>query len=234
MPRAKGVIRIDSDSTHGWQVRVYRHGKTYSKLFSDRKFGGPEKAFEEATRYRESLREEVNALPASTPQRRLIRHNKSNSTGVVGISRTYKRDRRGVKHDVYAVSWNPEPGVARGTSFSIKKYGEDTAFKLACKLRWEKMNEIYGERYPVPSYLDLYKQKQQVDETSKSRRANKASKDGQASSDGQTSSAGHASDGHRAKKAPWSGPTQPSTATKTKAERTGSPRLAGTSYRVTL
>ena len=163
MPRAKGVIRIDSDSTHGWQVRVYRHGKTYSRLFSDRKHGGREEAFEAAVAYREELESEVAALPEAAPRRRLIRRNKNNSTGVVGISRTYKRDRRGIKHEVYAVSWNPEPGVARGTSFSIKRYGEDTAFRLACELRWSKMKEIYGERYDVPSYLDLYRQKATVD-----------------------------------------------------------------------
>ena len=169
MPRAKGVIRIDSDSTHGWQVRVYRHGKTYSKLFSDRKLGGREKSFEAAARYREELEEEVSQLPEAAPRRRLIRRNRNNTTGVVGISRTYKRDRRGVRHEVYAVSWNPEPGVARGTSFSIKRYGEDTAFQLACKLRWEKMKEIYGDRYEVDSYLDLYRQKAAVDERAERR-----------------------------------------------------------------
>ena len=169
MPRSKGVIRIDSDSTHGWQVRVYRHGKTYSKLFSDRKHGGREEAFEAARAYRAELVEEVAALPAQPPARRLIRSNKNNSTGVVGISRTFKRDRRGIKHEVYAVSWNPEPGIARGTSFSIKRYGEDTAFRLACELRWKKMKEIYGDRYDVESYLDLYRQKASVDEHARSK-----------------------------------------------------------------
>lgn len=164
MPRAKGVIRIDSDSTHGWQVRVYRHGKTYSKLFSDRRHGGREEAFEAATDFRTQLEAEVAELPESAPRRRLIRRNKNNATGVVGISRTFKRDRRGVRHEVYAVSWNPAPGVARGTSYSIKKYGEDTAFKMACKLRWERMRDIYGERFETGSYLDLYRQKKAVDD----------------------------------------------------------------------
>ena len=163
MPRAKGIIRIDSDSTHGWQVRVYRHGKTYSRLFSDRKLGGREEAFEAAQTYRSTLEDEVEQMPPPPPRRRLVHRNRNNSTGVVGISRTYKRDRRGIRHEVYAVSWNPEPGVARGTSFSIKRYGEDTAFRLACKLRWERMKAIYGDRYDVRSYLDLYRQKEAVD-----------------------------------------------------------------------
>lgn len=163
MPRAKGIIRIDSDSTHGWQVRVYRHGRTYSRLFSDRRLGGPDPAFEAALAYRKTLEGEVDQLPPPPPRRRLVHRNRNNSTGVVGVSRTTKRDRRGVPHEVYAVSWSPEPGVARGTSFSIRRYGEDTAFRLACKLRWERMKAIHGDRYEVPSYLDLYRQKDAVD-----------------------------------------------------------------------
>ncbi|MGB3545295.1 hypothetical protein [Rubrivirga sp.] len=171
MPRAKGVIRIDSDSTHGWQVRVYRDGKTYSRLFSDRKCGGRDKSFEAAREYREKLLEEVAELPAAPKRRRLVTSNRGNTSGVVGISRTFKRDRRGVRHEVYAVSWNPEPGLARGTSFSIKRYGEDTAFRMACQLRWEKMKEIHGDRYDVPSYLDLYRQKGTVDDRAAERRS---------------------------------------------------------------
>lgn len=174
MPRAKGVIRIDSDSTHGWQVRVYRHGKTYSKLFSDRKCGGREEAFEKARAYRDELNAEVAAMPETAPRRRLILRNKGNTSGVVGISRTHKRDRRGVKHEVYAVSWNPEPGVARGTSFSIKRYGEEDAFRRACELRWNKMKEIYGDRYDIESPDVLIMQKSAVDDHASARKVNSA------------------------------------------------------------
>lgn len=167
MPRAKGVIRIDSDSTHGWQVRVYRHGKTYSRLFSDRKHGGRADAFEAARRHRERLAEAVAELPDAGPRRRLVAHGER---GVVGVSRAHKRDRRGVRHEVYAVSWNPEPGVARGTSFSIKRYGEEDAFRRACQLRWTKMKEIYGDRYEVESPDVLRRRKSDVDARAEARR----------------------------------------------------------------
>jgi hypothetical protein len=40
---------------------------------------------------------------------------------------------------------------------------------MACKLRWEKLKGIYGDRYEVPSYLDLYRQKAIVDEQARAR-----------------------------------------------------------------
>lgn len=59
----KGISRIDSTSTHGWFVRGYRNGKTYSKLFSDRKCGGKAKALNEARTYRDELLDELAAIP---------------------------------------------------------------------------------------------------------------------------------------------------------------------------
>ena len=169
--RAKGVIRIDGGSTHGWQVRVYRGGKTYSRLFSDLRCGGKDAAFEAAVAYRRRLADEVAELPAEPPARRLVRANTRNQTGVTGISRTVKRDRRGIAHEVYAVSWAPRPGVARSTSFAIKRWGEDTAFRLACQKRWTEMRAVHGARYPVASYLDLYRQKAAVDAQAEARNA---------------------------------------------------------------
>lgn len=165
----KGVVRIDGDSTHGWQVRVYRGGSTHSRLFSDGQHGGPEGAFAAAVAFRATLVDEVAALPAPPPVRRLISANRLNQTGVTGVSRTFKRDRRGVEHEVYAVSWAPAPGQARTTSFSIKRYGEDTAFRLACQRRWNEMKKAHGARYDVPSYLDLYRQKASVDALAEAR-----------------------------------------------------------------
>lgn len=167
--RPKGIVRIDGESTHGWQVRVYRGGKTFSRLFSDRAHDSREAAFEAALAYRAELAETVAAQPDPPPRRRLIRANYLNQTGVTGISRTVKRDRRGVEHEVYAVSWAPRPGEARSTSFSIKRYGEDTAFRLACQRRFDEMRRVHGARYPFASYLDLYRQKAAVDARAEAR-----------------------------------------------------------------
>lgn len=172
--RAKGVIRIDGGSTHGWQVRVYRDGQTFSRLFSDARHGSAEGAFEAAVAYREEKVRDLADQPATPRARHLVRANRLNQTGVTGISRTAKRDRRGILHEVYAVSWTPQPGVARSTSFSIKRYGEDTAFRLACQKRFNEMRAVHGARYSVESYLDLYRQKAAVDAQADAREARRA------------------------------------------------------------
>lgn len=140
----KGISRIDSGSTHGWFVRGYRNGKTYSKLFSDRKCGGKGKAHKLAKEYRDELTEELSAIPKMPRQRRIVFTDSRNTTGELGVSRTTKVGPNGTKHDCFSVSWRPEPGVQKCTSFSISKYGEKKAFKLAVEHRRKMMREIHG------------------------------------------------------------------------------------------
>jgi len=59
----KGISRIDSGSTHGWFVRAYKNGKTYSKLFSDGKWKGSEPALAAARQHRESLLDRLAKIP---------------------------------------------------------------------------------------------------------------------------------------------------------------------------
>ena len=165
--KSKNVYRVDGKYDHGYQVRVLRHGKMYSRLFSDNKYGGKKSTFRKAVAYRAKLIAEIDTMPGNGPRRLLVLHNKSNSSGVVGISRKYRHNSNS-RGEVYAISWYPEPGIRRGTTYSIKKFGEDTAFKMACKLRFEKMKEIHGDRYEVASYMELYRQKAAVDKKARS------------------------------------------------------------------
>jgi len=56
MPNAKhkDISRIDSESTHGWNVRVRFQGKTKCKLFSDKKYGNRNSALIIAISWRNS------------------------------------------------------------------------------------------------------------------------------------------------------------------------------------
>ena len=111
----KGISRIDSGSTHGWFVRGYRNGKTYAKLFSDRKNGGKGNAQKLAKEYRDALITELEAIPKKPRHRRIVTSDSRNTTGELGVSRTTKTGPNGTKHDCYSVSWRPEPGVQKCT-----------------------------------------------------------------------------------------------------------------------
>lgn len=142
--REKGISRIDSGSTHGWFVRAYRNGKTFSKLFSDRKMGSQEKAYEAAVAYRNSLHQQVSQMPREPRKRRLVLRDSRNKTGVIGVTRTARKLPNGTVTEAFSVSWRPAPGVQKCTSFSIRKYGEEGAFKRAVQHRLEKVEEAYG------------------------------------------------------------------------------------------
>ena len=141
----KGISRIDSGSTHGWFVRGYRNGKTFSRLFSDIKNGGREAALEKAREFRQQLQQKLEELPQEPRARRIVTRDARNSTGVLGVCKTRKKSPNGTMNECYSVSWRPSPGVQKCTSFSIRKYGEQKAFELAVEHRRKMLLEIHGE-----------------------------------------------------------------------------------------
>jgi hypothetical protein len=140
----KGISRIDSRATHGWFVRGYKNGKTFSKLFSDLKLGGNTKALDMATAYRDELHSKLEKIPKKERARRIVYRDSRNRTGVLGVCRFARRSSSGRVHERYSVTWRPKPGVEKATSFSIRKYGEKKAFRLAIAHRRRMLREIYG------------------------------------------------------------------------------------------
>ncbi len=142
----KGISRIDSNGTHGWYVRVYKNGKTYSKLYSDNKYNGKERALKFARKAREMAVETMRSIP-DEPVRRFVTSDKRNKSGVLGVSKTKKKLKSGRTVHYYQVTWSPKPGKLKNKQWSTLKYGEDKAFRLAVEFRDRVMREIYGERY---------------------------------------------------------------------------------------
>ncbi len=142
--KVRGISRIDSQNTHGWFVRVYNETVTYSKLFSDKKFGGQANAFDKAVAFRNALYNEVGK---QFPTRRVVRKDKRNKTGVIGVCRTRKRNASGSYNEFFSVSWSPEYGSHKCRMFSISKYGEEEAFRRACELREQVEKQIHGHSW---------------------------------------------------------------------------------------
>jgi hypothetical protein len=141
----KGISRIDTRDTHGWYVRIYKNGKTYSKLYSDNKYGGKDRALLVAQKARVIALEALKELPRE-PKRRLVKTDRRNKSGIIGVSKTTKINKNGTTSEYFQVTWSPEPGKVKNRQWSVKKYGEAEAGRRAVEYRQQVMKEIYGER----------------------------------------------------------------------------------------
>lgn len=141
----KGISRIDTRDTHGWYVRIYKNGKTYSKLYSDNKYGGKDRALLVAQKARVIALEALKELPRE-PKRRLVKTDRRNKSGIIGVSKTTKINKNGTTSEYFQVTWSPEPGKVKNRQWSVKKYGEEEAGRRAVEYRQQVMKEIYGER----------------------------------------------------------------------------------------
>jgi hypothetical protein len=144
----KGISRIDSEHnhTHGWYVRVRQNGKVKSKFFSDQKHGGIAKALMKARRYykkevQKILSRTLGEAPKQIPNRVIVTKNKNNNTGVIGVQKIERKNPGGSTYRAYRVCWTEKSGSAKTKFFSIDKFGDKKAFKLACQFRKEKLLE---------------------------------------------------------------------------------------------
>ena len=132
----KSISRAESRRSQGWLVRMYRAGKTYSKFFGYRKYGGKLKALHQAQTYLQSLEQEFP--PSEKPPFRAapLRHNK---TGVNGVCLTFDRDRNGAKLPCYSVYYRLG-GQDHNKRFYLHWY-EDAAFALKEAAHFRKAME---------------------------------------------------------------------------------------------
>jgi len=128
------LARIDlpGASTHGWQVRLQRRGVKYAKYFGDRLHGGPAVALKAARRWRDQLLVQIE----SSEQARICTRSARNRSGVVGVSKVTVVS-NGSSYEFWQATWSPETGRRRCVKFSIRRYGEKEAFRLAVVAREE-------------------------------------------------------------------------------------------------
>ncbi len=131
----RGIYRVNYPSHKGIRVYLKFKDTEYQKVFS--LDGGTRKTLARARRWRkERLREIQNSPEAQNPLKKMQSNNKS---GIVGVRRGKTK-----WNDVWSATWT-ENGKQFHRSFSIEKFGEEEAFKLACKTRAEAEKRIYGQ-----------------------------------------------------------------------------------------
>ncbi|MFT4176665.1 MAG: AP2/ERF family transcription factor [Luteolibacter sp.] len=120
-------------STFGWQVRIQRRKVRYAKYFADRSLGGPENSLQAARAWRDK----VLAKLSETEGVRVCLTSARNSSGVVGVSRVTISGPNGVAYYFWQATWSLGDGERRCVRFSVKRYGERQAFRLAVQARRE-------------------------------------------------------------------------------------------------
>ena len=109
--------------TRGWYVQVRWEGKTYTRFFSDSKYGNDAKALKAAAGWRDQIE-------GSIGKPRTKDHAFSERRLGKGV---YLRQKDG--GPVYEVAWSEGGGRIRKTSVSIRKWGKSKAKKMAEEIR---------------------------------------------------------------------------------------------------
>lgn len=156
----KGLTRVDHEGKQmfGWLARVYGGGQTFSKYFSDKRYGGKEASREQAVTYLEVQTKEVREKFADYNPRQnqplfRKRPGTANKTGVVGIHRC-ETVTRGKNTLYWAATWN-ENGKPKDKKFYFRRDEYDTklrseeeAKKMAIEWRARKLLEMSGVKLP--------------------------------------------------------------------------------------
>ena len=146
-----GVTRVDNahSRTHGWMVTIQRRGVIYRKQFSDGVFGGKARSLAAARAWRDEI---VARHPPLSKREHAQILKKNNKSGVVGVCRCYASDKSGSKDAgkrwFWVASWVLPDGRARRAKFSVNKYGEEEAFRLAVKARRGALRQMEGSFDP--------------------------------------------------------------------------------------
>ena len=138
------LSRVDNPTSHGWTVRIARGSERIVKFFSDGKFGGKRLAQTAARNFRDATLARLTKEGKLPRAKKIVVRQKRNKSGVIGVARIEKKRADGTRAAYYSVTWHPQPGVQRGTTVSIEKYGEEKAFQKACAIRNRQLMRRFG------------------------------------------------------------------------------------------
>lgn len=119
----------------GWEVRFSRKGKKIAKFYSDTKYGGKRAALAAAKECRDDLEAKYKKYTVEE----LAQHpSKRNTSGTVGVRLINRIETHGAYEYHYwywVAQWTDGRGKRRTKTFSVHKYGDSEAYRLACKAR---------------------------------------------------------------------------------------------------
>lgn len=135
MRKDRLIRRYEHNYFSGWVVEAKRRGRKWIRYFSD-KPGGTAAARRRARRWRDQL---LATLPPATKVKRTYVLNR---TGVIGVARVKETTRAGRTMWRYVAQWPKRDGSRGKATFSVGRYGETEARRLAIQARGKGLNEL--------------------------------------------------------------------------------------------
>lgn len=146
----RGQTRVNA---RYWVVHIKRNGTPYSKRFYDGKCGGESQAKAQARAW---LREIMTRTKAFTNLDFHRQKRSNNTSGVPGVHfLTTQAQPLGVWQARIKIVGTP----ARHRTFSVKKYGERQAYRLALKARQEMLASIVEKPYLYAETARLFERR---------------------------------------------------------------------------
>ena len=147
LSRVDMVKKSGKDGLHAWQFRLKRGNVNISQFFYDDMLGGKEAALKSAREFRDEIEK---LYPPLSERDKLTKITKKNKSGIVGVHRIEKDytkpNRPSTYHSsAWAATWIEASGKRGYQSFSINKFGEAEALKMAITARRQAIDKFSGE-----------------------------------------------------------------------------------------
>ena len=142
------INRVGPDDRMGWNVYIRRAGQSFRKRFADSKHGGEEGALMAA----KAWRDDIDRLYPAMNKEQHVAAKKNPVSGKRGVCRSSLCQTRKDGSSLLCFFWDAASPAwqkpTRHRRFSVAKYGEDEAFRLAVAAReaFETAAEVAGKQ----------------------------------------------------------------------------------------
>ena len=155
MKNPKYIIPFNYERSRGWQVRIPIDFKKnpqdlHLKFFANKRNGGSKQAKNLAIEYRNQYLEQTKQnyllLDGARSNTRIRPKDSKNSSGITGVRLAYSNKESADGYIYSYAAWEgygKKDGKIWRKSFSVIKFGEKEAFKLACQARYREHGILY-------------------------------------------------------------------------------------------
>jgi len=150
-PELQNIFSLDKGQTtgplsrgasHAWQVRVFRDNTHHSETFPYSKYGSPEAALEAAKLFRDELFQKLGINFGDSAFIITDTLQINNKTGIVGVNRSESLESNAEIREVWQTTFPAESGGVETASFSVKRFGEIGAMRMAIENRMEGLSSL--------------------------------------------------------------------------------------------